>query len=367
MGEPLQAASGKSTVSIVAPCLNEEEALPLLHRLIEDTLGQDHRLSIEFVFVDDGSTDATPRVLAELCRADPRVRAVTLTRNFGHQAAVSAGLQFATGDAVIVCDADLQDSPEVMPAMVEKWRQGADVVYAVRRHREERLHYRVAYRAFYRLLSALSEIDIPLDSGDFGLMDRKVVDAINRLPERNRFVRGLRAWVGYRQVPIEYDRPARRHGATKYSLFRLMRLALDGIFDFSTKPLTVIFAIGLVASAVSLSGFVFFLAHRIIGFKVFGHTPADVPGITSVVLAVFFFGGVQLLATGVVGEYIGRIYKEVKRRPSFVVSSLAPLAAEAGPRPDTPETASASAVADQERTESSAASIVATSRPSLTA
>jgi len=181
---------------------------------------------------------------------------------------------------------------------------------------------RVAYHLFYRVLNAVSEIGIPVDSGDFSLMDRKVVDAINALPERNRFVRGLRAWVGYRQSPLRYDRPARRLGRTSYSFARLLRLAVDGIFDFSTKPLTIIYLVGLVASVVSLGGFLFFLAHRLIGFKVFGHTPEEVPGITSVILAVFFFGGVQLLAMGVLGEYIGRIYREVKRRPPFMIKSI---------------------------------------------
>ena len=213
-------------------------------------------------------------------------------------------------------------TPDIMPAMIDMWRGGADVVYGVRSRRDTGMVKRVAYHLFYRVLNAVSEIDIPVDSGDFSLMDRKVVDAINALPERNRFVRGLRAWVGYRQSPLRYDRPARRLGRTTYSFGRLLRLAVDGIFDFSTKPLTIIYLVGLVSSVVLLSGFLFFLAHRVIGFKIFGHTPEEVPGITSVILAVFFFGGVQLLAMGVLGEYIGRIYREVKRRPPFMVKSI---------------------------------------------
>ncbi len=310
------------TVSVVVPCFNEEQALPVLYRSLTEALSPLPRLKLQLVFVDDGSTDRTQEILSDLAANDRRVLVITLTRNFGHQAAVSAGLAHATGDAIIVCDADLQDTPDIMPAMIDMWRGGADVVYGVRSRRDTGMVKRVAYHLFYRVLNAVSEIDIPVDSGDFSLMDREVVDAINALPERNRFVRGLRAWVGYRQSPLRYDRPARRLGRTTYSFGRLLRLAVDGIFDFSTKPLTIIYLVGLVSSVVSLSGFLFFLAHRVIGFKIFGHTPEEVPGITSVILAVFFFGGVQLLAMGVLGEYIGRIYREVKRRPPFMVKSI---------------------------------------------
>jgi dolichol-phosphate mannosyltransferase len=181
---------------------------------------------------------------------------------------------------------------------------------------------RALYYGFYRLLRLFAETQIPADSGDFGLMDRKVVEAINALPERNRFLRGLRAWVGYTQVPLVYARDARVAGAPKYSLRKLMRLGFDGIFDFSTRPLTAIFFLGLMSSVLSLAGFVFFLLHRILKFNIFGHYPADVPGMTSIVLAIFFLGGVQLLAIGVLGEYVGRLYAEVKRRPSFIVKSV---------------------------------------------
>ncbi|MGO9356649.1 MAG: glycosyltransferase family 2 protein [Xanthobacteraceae bacterium] len=309
-------------ISIVVPCFNEEQSIAALHGELTRVLATRSGVDCEFVFVDDGSTDGTARVLGDLVHADPRVTVVTLSRNFGHQPAVGAGLARASGDAVIVCDADLQDPPEIMPEMIDRWREGADVVYAVRSSRQGSAWRRAAYHLFYRILSSVSELDIPADCGDFGLMDRRVVDAINGLPERNRFVRGLRAWVGYEQTALAYHRPARLLGKSKYSFGRLLRLALDGIFDFSTKPLTLIFVLGLVSSVLSLAGFAFFLAHRVIGFKVLGHTPEEVPGITSVVLAVFFFGGVQLLATGVLGEYVGRIYREVKRRPSFIVKAV---------------------------------------------
>jgi polyisoprenyl-phosphate glycosyltransferase len=180
----------------------------------------------------------------------------------------------------------------------------------------------LAYWVFYRLLKLLAETEIPLDSGDFGLMDRKVVDAINALPERNRFVRGLRAWVGYEQTPLAYDRPARQFGESKYSLARMLHLALDGIFDFSTKPLSLIFFLGVVSSLLSFTAFIFYVIYRLVGFTIFGRSPADVPGFSTLILAIFFLGGVQLLAIGVLGEYVGRIYREVKRRPSFIVKDV---------------------------------------------
>jgi len=309
-------------ISVVVACYNEEVALRALHAALAGAFGTRADLRCEFVLVDDGSIDGTAAILAELAARDPCVTVVTLSRNFGQQPAFGAGLQHARGDAVILCDADLQDRPETMLQMIECWRNGADVVYGVRAQRKESRAMRMIYYGFYRLLRSLADIDIPADSGDFGLMDRKVVDAINALPEHNRFVRGLRAWVGYTQVPLVYERHARSAGEPKYSLRKLMRLAFDGIFDFSAKPLTAIFFLGLASSVLSLAGFVFFLVHRILDFKIFGHSPADVPGMASIVLAIFFLGGVQLLAIGVLGEYVGRIYGEVKRRPSFIVKSV---------------------------------------------
>jgi len=309
-------------ISIVVPCYNEQLSLHPLHKAVTEAFASRQDLRYEFVFVDDGSGDRTAEILRELAARDSHLTVVTLSRNFGQQPAFSAGLRHATGDAVILCDADMQDRPETMLEMVDRWREGADVVYGVRSRRKETGMMRAVYFGFYRLLKLLADTDIPLDSGDFGLMDRKVVDAVNALPERNRFMRGLRSWVGYKQVPLVYERQARLSGKSKYSLAGLIRLASDGIFDFSTKPLTVVFFLGLAASVLSLVGFIFFLLHRIIGFKVLGHSPAEVPGIASVILAVFFLGGVQLLAIGVLGEYVARIYAEVKRRPGFIVKSL---------------------------------------------
>jgi dolichol-phosphate mannosyltransferase len=293
-----------------------------LYGALNATLASRTDIRRELIFVDDGSQDGTRATLEQWARHDPHLTIVALTRNFGHQPAVSAGLRQASGDAVIVCDADLQDAPEVMLSMIERWQQGADVVYGVRSRRSAPAMLRAAYFVFYRLLQSLSDIRIPIDSGDFGLMDRRVVDAINALPERNRFVRGLRAWVGYEQVALPYCRAARSTGKSSYSLSRLVRLALDGICDFSTKPLTAIFLMGMTTSLLSLAGMIFFLLHRILDFKLFGYSPADVPGFTSLVLAILFLGGVQLLAIGVIGEYVGRIYEEVKHRPNFLVKSV---------------------------------------------
>jgi dolichol-phosphate mannosyltransferase len=309
-------------ISVVVPCFNEQQSLPVLYRELDKVFAARTDIDCQLVFVDDGSIDRTAVILRGFTDADPRVIVVTLSRNFGHQSAIGAGLAQASGDAVIVCDADLQDPPDLMAQMIDRWRDGADVVYAVRASRQGSVLRRAAYHLFYRVLNSVSELDIPADCGDFGLMDRKVVDAIMALPERNRFVRGLRAWVGFVQTPLPYDRPDRHFGKSKYSFVHLLRLAFDGLCDFSTKPLTFIFFLGLVSSALSLAGFIFFFVHRLIGFKILGSTPEDVPGITSVVLALFFFGGVQLLAIGVLGEYIGRIYHEVKRRPSFIVKSV---------------------------------------------
>jgi len=309
-------------ISVVIPCYNEEHALSALHRALTDALAARFDIRYEVIFVDDGSADRTPKILEKLASEDQHIVVVTLTRNFGHQAAATAGLSRARGQAVILSDADLQDTPAAMLTMIDRWLEGADVVYGVRNRRKASLVKRATYFAFYRLLRLLAEIEIPLDSGDFGLMDRKVVDAINALPERNRFVRGLRAWVGYEQAPLSYDRPARQFGESKYSFTRLLHLALDGIFDFSTKPLSLVFYLGVVSSLLSFAGFIFYLIYRLAGFTILGRAPSDVPGFTSLVLAIFFLGGVQLLAIGVLGEYVGRIYKEVKRRPSYIIKSV---------------------------------------------
>lgn len=309
-------------LSLVVPCYNEQAVIERTHAEIVSSLGSLPGVSLEIVYVDDGSQDRTIEILTALTAADPRVRVVCLSRNFGHQAAVTAGIDHARGDAVAVLDADLQDPPGVVAQMLQAWRQGYDVVYAVRTKRKESPWKRLGYAAFYRLLTRLAQIDIPGDSGDFSLLDRAVVDHMKALPERNRFVRGLRAWVGFRQTGVVYERQARQAGQTHYPFRKLLRLALDGLFNFSTLPLTVVFALGILVSSLSVLAVLGLLFFKLSGMAVMGHTAESLPGYTSVVLAIFFFGGVQLAALGIIGEYVGRIYLEVKGRPTYLVRAV---------------------------------------------
>jgi len=311
-------------LSVVVPLLNEEEVIGLTHARIAEVLGGQHDFDIEIVYVDDGSNDRSPALLSEIAESDPRVCVITLSRNFGHQSAVTAGLRYTSGDVVAVIDADLQDPVELIPEMMSKWREGYSVVYGIRRNRKESMPTILGYTLFYRLMGHISQVEIPKDSGDFCLMDRKVVDAINKLPEKNRFVRGLRAWCGGRQVGIPYDRPPRTAGRTRYSFKKLVNLAFDGILNFSVLPLRFVLWLGLGSSLIALLGLIFFLTHRLLGFRIFGHTPAEVPGFTSLILSMLLFAGVQLLSIGILGEYLGRIYLEVKHRPEYLIASFRP-------------------------------------------
>ncbi|GFK92717.1 putative glycosyltransferase [Fundidesulfovibrio magnetotacticus] len=314
--------SGPVLLSLVLPCFNEQGVIARTHQTILASLGSLPDVELEIVYVDDGSGDDTPKILAGLAASDSRVRVVCLSRNFGHQAAVTAGLDHARGHAVAVLDADLQDPPGVVLEMLQAWRQGFDVVYAVRTKRKETAWKRAAYSAFYRMLSRLAHVDIPCDSGDFSLMDRAVVQRLKELPERNRFVRGLRAWVGFRQTGVVYERQARQGGESHYSFWKLVRLALDGLFNFSTLPLTAVFVMGLFISAVSSLAVLGLILFKLTGASIMGHTAQDLPGYTSVTLAIFFFGGVQLASLGLIGEYVGRIYMEVKGRPPYLVREV---------------------------------------------
>jgi dolichol-phosphate mannosyltransferase len=302
-----------ATVSIVIPVLNEEENIPTIVARLEATL--DTVVAYEVIFVDDGSTDGTAELLRAIHADNPRVNALHLTRNFGHQTAISAGLLAARGDAVVIMDGDLQDAPELIPRFVERWRAGYQVVYAIRERRQEGWLKRGAYRMFYRMLARLSQINIPLDSGDFSLVDRRVVDVLNSMPERARFVRGMRSWSGFRQVGVAVDRAQRRAGQPKYTLRKLVRLALDGFFTFSYRPLQLASAFGILVSSAA-----FAIAVFLVFLKVVHGIPLQ--GWTSLIVAVLFLGGVQLIGLGILGEYIGRIYEEVRARPSFVVSSI---------------------------------------------
>jgi polyisoprenyl-phosphate glycosyltransferase len=307
-------------ISIIIPCFNEEEVLPELFRRVT-AAAQQWKLEWEVICIDDGSRDRTWTLLEEQHRIDPRWRALSLARNFGHQTAVSAGIHYAGGDALIVMDADLQDPPEELWRFIEAWRSGFEVVYAVREKRKESLFKRGSYWLFYRLLSRIVSFPVPQDSGDFCLMDRKVVQVLRAMPERNRFVRGLRAWAGFRQTGLRYERQARSAGAPKYSWSKLLRLAFDGICSFSTAPLRIVFHVGLWVSLLSLAGIIFTLSQKIFPAFYARHGFPAVQGFTTIVISVLFLGGIQLISLGIIGEYIGRIYDEVKQRPPWVIQA----------------------------------------------
>jgi dolichol-phosphate mannosyltransferase len=304
------------TVSIVIPAYNERETLPaLVDRLVATIDGSNDGVTFEVLFVDDGSDDGSEEALDDLCRRDPRFRVIHLSRNFGHQAALQAGLDSATGDAVVLMDADLQDPPEMLADFIREWRRGSEVVYGVRRTRVAAAWKRAAYSVFYRSLRAISsETDIAPNVGDFCLMDRSVVEAMAALRERNRFLRGLRSWVGFRQMGIEYDRGPRAAGEAKYTLRKLVALAVSGYVGFSVMPLRIATWLGVVSATVGVGVGVW-----VIWTKFFGvYSPQ---GWASTMAMVLFAGGVQLLVLGVIGEYVGRIYEEVRARPLYVVRS----------------------------------------------
>jgi len=298
-------------LSVVIPVFNEAGTISELYRRLSGQLDE-ITPGYEILFVDDGSTDASLPLLFQLHDRDPRVKIVSFTRNFGHQAALTAGLEHASGRAVVCMDGDLQDPPEVIGTLVEKWRDGFEVVYAIRRKRKEPVFKRAAYRAFYSVQARLANIPMPMDSGDFALLDQRVVDLLNRLPERNRFLRGLRAWVGLRQTGVEYERAGRFAGRPKYTLTRLARLALDGLFSFSGFPLRLVSVVGVVTSVLSAIGIAVVLYFRIF-------TDRAIPGWAATVIPVLLLGSVQLLALGILGEYVIRIFEEVKRRPVYLV------------------------------------------------
>jgi dolichol-phosphate mannosyltransferase len=301
-------------LSIVLPVYDEEANLPLLYERITAVLAG-LNLTYEIIFVDDGSQDNGPAWLHSLTDSDPQVILVELARNFGHQVAISAGLDYAQGRGVIIMDADLQDPPELLPDFIQKWQEGYDVVYAVRAHRKESRLLRLAYSIFYRLLRVVSSIEIPLDAGDFCIMDRKVVDVLVRMPERNRFLRGIRSWVGLNQIGLVYARDSRHAGKAKYTINRLVYLALDGLVSFSYIPLRVITFLGFGVSLMSLILAIFYTVKKLT-------TGLSPPGFATLVVSIFFLAGIQLVTIGVIGEYVGRIFEEVKRRPLYVVRSV---------------------------------------------
>lgn len=298
-------------LSVVLPVYNEAENISLLYDRLISVLEKEN-LEFEILFVDDGSDDESVQKLNDLESTDERVHIIGLARNFGHQIAITAGLDFARGKAVAIMDADLQDPPEVLPDFIRKWREGHDVVYAVRAQRKEGWLKQLSYKAFYRLLRHVSNIEIPLDAGDFCLMDRRVVDLLKSMPERNRFVRGIRSWVGLRQVGVPFERHARYAGTSKYTVSRLMLLALDGLISFSYVPLRIITFLGLSVSLLSMLMAIFFFVKKLL----YGLNP---PGYASIIVSIFFLAGIQLITLGVIGEYVGRIFEESKRRPMYVL------------------------------------------------
>lgn len=315
-------------LSVIAPVYNEEPVLPELHRRVQavmDGLGEPW----ELILVNDGSRDRSAEIIAELHAQDPRVKGISFSRNFGFQVAVTAGLDHAQGEAIILTDADLQDPPEVIPDMVAQWRAGYDVVYGVRTEREgETWFKKLTAKIFYRLIDRITGINIPLDTGDFRLMDRRVVDAIRRMPERNRFLRGMVPWVGFKQIGVPYRRKARYAGASKFGGVRqMLPFALNAITSFSYVPLQLATYLGFF-----IAGFSALAILTVIGIRLF--TPhAELVGQATTLVIVLFLGGVQLISLGIIGEYLGRIYDEVKGRPLYLVDQTWGMAEDSRPTP----------------------------------
>ena len=320
-------------LSLVIPCFNESRVLPLLRQRLLESLPP-MKLTWEVIFVDDGSRDDTLAQLAAMHAAEPRFKVLAFSRNFGHQTAVFAGLSHATGDFVAVLDADLQDPPEFVATCVDKLKEGYDVVYAVRRQRKENLFKRVCYAAFYRMLKFIAEVEIPLDSGDFCVMRQCVVSVMRRMPERDMFVRGLRAWSGFRQTGIAYERAARAAGETKYPFRKLVKLALDGVFAFSAFPLRLASYFGFLSVGGALAAGAFLLLWRLVNFRLLGHYPSEVPGWTSLACLILFLGGMQFLILGILGEFIRRIYAEVQQRPRWIIHKALGFPPEGAAKPE---------------------------------
>ncbi|GAA0410316.1 glycosyltransferase family 2 protein [Paenibacillus motobuensis] len=300
-------------ISVVIPAYNEEEVIRQCYDSLTDVM-IDTSYDYELVFVNDGSKDRTLGILDELARLDEHVRIVNFARNFGHQAAVTAGINSSRGDCVVIIDADLQDPPEVIHQMLEKWEEGYEVVYGKRRKRKGETLFKLASAAlFYRFLQRMSDTDIPRDTGDFRLIDRKVVHVFNRMTERNKFIRGIVSWIGFNQTYVEYDRNERMAGTTKYPLRKMLAFASDGIFSFSSKPLKLITRMGMLTVLLALVVLVYSLCAKLFDL------PEVERGWTSIMMAITLFSGVQMLSLGVMGEYIARIYDESKNRPQYIV------------------------------------------------
>lgn len=301
-------------VSLVIPMYYEEEVAEECYKRTVTVLKQLENYEYEMIFINDGSKDRTLEILENIAKIDNNVKVISFSRNFGHQAAVTAGLKEVTGDAIVIIDADLQDPPELIPEMLKLWEDGNEVIYGKRKKRNgESIFKLMTAKMFYKTLNALSDVDIPRDTGDFRLVDRKVVDTINTMPEHNKFLRGLFSWVGYRQYSFEYERKERVAGKTKYPLKKMLKLASDGIISFSSKPIKLVGTLGIISIVISIVILIYALASYIFKLNQLS------AGWTSIMCAVTFFAGVQLLSLWIMSEYIGRIYDESKGRPQYIV------------------------------------------------
>lgn len=299
-------------ISVVVPMYFEEEVAQECYNRLKSVMLQNN-INYEFVFVNDGSTDRTMEILSEIAANDFRTKIVNFARNFGHQVAVTAGIAAAKGDAIVIIDADLQDPPEVIPELIAKWEEGYEVVYAKRKQRKGETWFKLlTAKYFYKFLNYMSDIDIPKDTGDFRIIDRKIANVFNQMTERNRFIRGMMSWVGFRQTYVEYERDERFAGETKYPLKKMIKFASDGIIAFSTKPLRIVMSLGLLSVLISIIVLLYTIT-----VKVFGHGTQT--GWASIMVAITFFSGIQLLGLGIVGQYIARIYDESKNRPIYIV------------------------------------------------
>ena len=301
-------------ISLVIPMYYEEQVAEECYRRTRNVLKSIEEYDYEIIFINDGSKDKTLEILETIAKEDNKVKVISFSRNFGHQSAVTAGLKYATGDATIIMDADLQDPPELIPDMLKYWENGYDVIYGKRKKREGESAFKLlTAKVFYETLNKLSDVEIPKDTGDFRLVDKKVVDVVNNLPEHNKFLRGLFSWVGFRQYAYEYERKERFAGKTKYPLKKMMKLAKDGIFSFSTKPLKIVGGLGIISVIISIA----ILIYAILSYAYSWNNLT--PGWTSIMCTITFLGGVILLSLWMIGEYIGRIYEETKQRPQYII------------------------------------------------
>lgn len=301
-------------ISIIIPMYYEEKVVDECYKRVNEVLNRITDYEHEIIFVNDGSKDKTLELLNDLAQKDKHVKIISFSRNFGHQAAVTAGLQYVSGDAIVIIDADLQDPPELIPEMLKLWEEGNEVIYGKRKTRDGESAFKLlTAKMFYKTLNALSDVEIPRDTGDFRLVDRKVVDTINSLPEHNKFLRGLFSWVGYKQYAFEYERKERFAGKTKYPLKKMLKLASDGIVSFSTKPLKFVGTLGAISIIISIIIVIYALISYALQLNQIS------AGWTSLMVVVTFFSGVQLLSLWIISEYIGRIYDETKSRPQYII------------------------------------------------